>query len=390
MKDVCSMRRFLFIQALFVGFFFGGLSVTRGAEGLSREGWHIGHVDLHPHLEFTSAFNDNVLLQHDKQGDFSFITSPGLQLGYGQNPDSFVALDYTVGIERFLRLDSLDADNQYVKLDGKFEVHQLTIGFSHMFQDVRGPNTQIAARIHSRDNITHVDFEYRLSAKTSLGLGYYQALHDYLDPGFIDSQEYSPYLTIFYHMTPKLDLFCRFAYGWVDTDSASDSVYEQLDFGVRAKFTNKLTGTARIGYQHRTFSGGLSEMNALVAMAEMEAQLTKRTKLSVGLSRSVNPSPTAANNSYESTRLECKLACKLPGNKLSAWLGSSGEYAEYQYQFAGTTRRDLFLEGSTGVTYDATKKVQLSAEYLFWNNNTTLNAFGYTRNLISLHARVHF
>ncbi|MBM3860630.1 MAG: glycosyltransferase family 4 protein [Verrucomicrobia bacterium] len=153
----------------------------RAQDEFDRAKLHVGPVDLHPHLDFISSYDDNVFLKRDnRQADFSFVTSPGLQLVYGQSERNFLALDYTASFERFLRLTSQDADNQFVKFNSHFELNRLTIGLAHRFQDVEGPNTQIGARLRSRDNITNIDLEYRLSSKTSIGIGYGQYLHDCL------------------------------------------------------------------------------------------------------------------------------------------------------------------------------------------------------------------
>lgn len=388
MKLICN-KRIAFVSVLASSLCFS--PVTFAEDVIPKESLHIGPVDLHPHLEFISAYNDNVFLKsNNKQGDFSFITSPGLQMVYGQNDQNFITLDYTAAFERFVRLTSQDADNQFVKLNGHFEVQKLTIGVSHAFQDIKGANTQVGATVRSRDNITNLDLEYRISSKTSLGVGYSQSLHDYITTGMIDSQECSPYAALYYHMTPKSDLFCRFAYGWIDVDQGPDSTYQEADIGVRGKLTNKLTGIARVGYQHWSFTSGLNDINAFVMSADLQAQLTKRTTWTLGASRRINPSPVDLGNSYEATRVDSRLIHKLPGKKVSLWLGGAYEYDEYELPMGGTNREDNFFEVSAGVAWDVTKWMQLSAEYLFWENQSRWALVEFNRNLASIHARVHF
>lgn len=356
----------------------------------SKNRLHIGPVDLHPHLEFISAYDDNVMVTRNAQGDFSFVTTPGLQLVYGQTSQNFISLDYTASFERFLRLTSQDSDNQFVKLDSHFEVGRVLLGVSHLFQDIKGPNTQIGARVRSRDNVTHLNAEYELSSKTSFGIGYDQYLHDYMMNGLFDTQEYSPSLSFFYHMTPKADLFCRLAYGWVRADQSENATYTQADIGIRGKLTHKITGTARVGFQHRSFSGNLGDINTVVASLDLEAQLAQRTKLAFIVARGVNPSPSVVSNSYEFTRVECKLTHKLPGKKIGLWIGGLYERDDYQNPVGGVDRHDDFVEGTVGITYDITKRIELGAEYLFWHNGSTLEELQFTRNLVSVHARVHF
>jgi len=356
-----------------------------------RHPLHIGPVDLHPHLDFSAAYDDNVLLQHDpRQGDFSFVTSPGIQLVLGQSEHHFLMLDYSASFERFVRLTSQDANNQFVKLNGSLEFHQLTVGINHVFQDVKGPNTTVGARVRSIDNVTNVGLEYRLSSKTSIGLGYDQYLHDFLVEGLYDSREYSPYVTLFYHITPKTDLFCRFAYGWVSADGSPSAEYQEVDIGLRGKLTQKITGTVRFGYQHRSFEDTYSDLHSFVAAVDLEAALTRRTSWKLGFSRFINPSPSSMGNTYEGTRVETKLTYRFPRQKIGLWLGALYEYDEYEHPVEGVDRVDHFCEAAAGVTYDTTKWLQLSAEYMFWNNDSRLTALNFHRNLVTVHARVHF
>ncbi len=375
------------ILALFLLFY---VSRCVADEVSPKDRLHVGPVDLHPHLEVLTAYDDNVMVTRDAQGDFSFVVTPGLQLVYGQASQNFIALDYTAAFERFVRLTSQDADNQFVKFDTHFETGHLMLGISHLFQDVKGPNTQIGARIRSRDNITHLNAEYELSSKTSIGIGYDQYLHDYDMGGLYDSQEYSPHVSLFYHLTPKTDLFCRFAYGWVRADEHASATYQQVEIGLRGKITSKVTGTARLGYQHRSFTSDLGDINTVVGSLDLEARLTQRTVLNLIVSRGVYPSPSIVKDYYESTRLECKLTHKLPGKKIGLWIGGLYEWDDYEHAPAGVDRQDNFVEASVGITYDVKKWLELGAEYLFWNNSSSLDELQFTRNLISVHARIHF
>jgi hypothetical protein len=349
---------------------------------LDRARLHVGPVDLHPHLDFVASYDDNVLLKRDNRlGDFAFTTSPGLQLACGQSERNFVTLDYTASFERFLRLSSQDANNQFVKFNTQIELHQLTIGLSHIFQDIKGPNTQVGARVSSLDNVTHLDLEYRISSKTSIGVGYGQYLHDYDLAWLYDSREYTPYATLFYHMSPKSDLFCRFAYGWVSVDGGPSATYQEVDVGVRGKLTRKISGSVHVGYQHRSFSDSYGDMDGVVASADLQILLTRRTTLALGVSRSFNPSPSVMNNSYESTRVDCKLTHRFPHQKVGVWIGGGYERDDYERPVSGIDRVDDFFEVSAGVTWDTTKWMQLSAEYLFWDNDSRLTELSFRRNL---------
>lgn len=398
MKKNMTIRRMGRAEKLWfqVGVFCGSVLVlltldAPAQEDFGRAPLHLGPVDLHPHLDFVAGYDDNVFLRRDgQQGDFSFVTSPGLQLVYGQSDRNFIALDYTAGFERFVRLTSQDANNQFVRLNGHFELHQLTLGVSHRFQDIKGPNTQIGARVRSLDNITNLDVEYRLSSKTSVGLGYGQYLHDYNLAGLYDSREYVPHATLFYHITPKTDLFLQFAYGWVVVDQSPSATYQEVNVGLRGKITKKITGTARFGYQHRCFDHTYGDINAFVAGLDLEAALTRRAALAFSFTRSVNPSPSLVGNSYEATRVEGKLTHRFPRKKVAVWIGGAYENDDYKQPVGLTDRSDDFFEASAGVTWDVTKWMQVGAEYLFWHNDSRLTELDFHRNLASVHVRVHF
>jgi len=311
---------------------------------------------------------------------------------YGQTERNYVALDYTAGFEEYLRRDDFDCLNHHVKFTGHLQLRQWTFNAAHRFDEMTGPNTQIGARVHSRDNITNLDAEYRFSQKTSIGIGYNQSFHDYFTAGYFNSAEYSPHITLFYHLTPKTDIFARFALGWVEVEQSESSTYEEFDFGIRGKITPKVTGTVRFGLQMRSFSGAnANDLTSFVAAADLEAQLTKRTKLMLGISRNIEPSATVPGAEFEATRFEAKLSYSPARKKLTYWLAGVYEYDEYTYgNYKGVDRAANFFSASVGVSWDATKKIQLGIEYLFWYSTSQQQALDFERNLISIHGRAHF
>src|ERR1039457_5189181 len=91
-------------------------------------------IKFHPHLDLQSSYNDNVLISSTNQlADFSFTVSPGLQLEYGSLDHNYLSLDYTLGIERFYRLTTLNAINQDVVFKSLFNFSRVKLQINHTF-----------------------------------------------------------------------------------------------------------------------------------------------------------------------------------------------------------------------------------------------------------------
>lgn len=361
--------------------------------GWSQDELHLGPVKLHPHLDFSATYDDNIFIAPEGQekSDFYFTTSPGVYLLYGDQKRNFLLLDYTMGIQRFVRQTSEDTLNHTVAFSGHVSLDKLAFSLTHSLTDIRGANIEVAERVSELRNVTQTDAEYRLSSKTSVGLNYRQEFRDFDKRTLIDWQTYEPGGTFYYHVTPKTHLFGQFNYGWVNVDQGNNNaVYQEADIGVRTLPGSKLVGTIKGGYQHRDFDGSADTINRWVASAALEANFTDRTSAELSGTRNVSPSVTATDNNYTLTRVQLTLRQKLWRKKVVLMAGGGYERDDYEEKIAGQTRRDDYWEATVGADYNITTYFQVGASYRYRKNNSTINSVSFNDNIASVHVLLHF
>ena len=344
-----------------------------------------------PHLQLDSAgrFNDNLLLgPKNPQADFSAVVSPTVGFLYGQPDRTYIGIDYTAELERFDTLQQYDADNEFVTLDAQAQFDRLTMRLGHSFRDAAGPNSEISMWGREQRNTTTLNNEYKLNSKTSLGLTYRQVFNSYLTKGQVDYQKFIVGGTFFYHLFPKTDLFGQFNQGWVQMQRGANAMYEEVNIGFRGKITSKITGTAKVGYQHREYTWPtVPSWDAPVASVALEAKLSARSHLDLELTREIEPSGIELNDSYLRTDFSLLGHYRL---FRTVELVMGGNYSDREYK---TTPAGLALNTwgiRMGLNYDLTKWIQLGALYRYRNADYASLDTTASQNFFSLNVIIHY
>jgi hypothetical protein len=349
-------------------------------------------VKFHPHLDLQSTYNDNILISpNNKIGDFSFLVSPGLQLAYGDLNHNYLSLDYTAGIERFYRKTSFDAIDHYVTFHSLFNFSRLKLQIDHTFKDETSENFEVATRLEEQQNLTSASAEYSLGQYFSIGAIYHQEFHHFPTPGQIDNELYEPGVALYYHLTPKTDLFGEFDYGWADVAKGENQQFETGSLGLRGKITSKIRGQLQVGYENRTFSGSTPHLATTVATVSLHGDFTRHTFADLVISRQISPSVTNAAASVTATRADFTVNQKIYREKFLVTVGGAYEHDEYgQAVSGGVNRQDDILEGRAGVRYIATKWLEFGASYRYQYDRSTVSTVTFDQNLVSVDALVHF
>lgn len=379
---------------------------------------HVGDVNIHPHLGTAFVYDDNVTIaggtsKSVKQGDFYALVTPGVQFEYEKGGNN-ISLDYTAGIERFFRLTQFDTVDHQAALIGTFEINEklrftVSQGFSRTMlgelRDTEGiPTSQIGERIPgSRSQVqnftTAIGAEYELSQKTALGMNFTMSFTEYLDPpGLFGNDTYDIKIPFYYHLTGKTDLFIDANAGTTSMDDGANQIYEGFGLGARTRLTGKITGSVRVGYQHRDYSGVISSVDTVVASASADWVIRPRTTLTAGINRNVNPSAAAINNYYESTALDVAVRQKLWYDKITVTFGGGYERDDYGEPFATSTgsgitsdRSDDYYYMKLGCDYAIKKWWAAGVFYRYRANASTgSDDYNFNNNMVSIYSRVSF
>src|ERR1017187_5525003 len=351
-------------------------------------------IKFHPHLDLQSTYDDNILITpHNRIGDFSFLISPGLQLAYGDLNHNYLSLDYTLGLERFYRRTDFDATDHYVKFHSLFNFSRLKLQVDHTFKDETSQNLEVATRTEEQQNLTSVSAEYSLSQYFSIGALYHQEFHHFPTPGQIDNELFEPGMAVYYHLTPKTDIFGEFDYGWANVAQGDDQQFESASLGLRGKITSKIKGQVQVGYENRDFYGPAhaSSIATVVATGSLHGEFTKHTSADLVISRQISPSITNAASSVTTTRADFTLNEKVYHEKFLVYVGGAYEHDDYgQSVSVGPNRVDDIVEGRVGIKYFATKWVEFGASYRYQYDRSTVSSVTFDQDLVSVDALVYF
>jgi hypothetical protein len=344
-------------------------------------------IKFHPHLDLQSSYDDNVLISSANQlADFYFTVSPGLQLEYGNLDHNYLSLDYTMGIEEFYRLTTLNAINHDVVLKGLFQFSRVKLKIDHTFKDETSEDFEAGARVEQQQNLTSASAEYSVNQYFSLGALYHQEFHHFPTPGQIDNELFEPGVAIYYHVSPKTDVFGEFDYGLADVSQGENAQFETVNLGLRGKVTSKITGNIGVGYEHRDFSGSSPSIDTVVSTVSLHGDFTKHTFADLVIARQISPSITNASTSVTTTRADLQINQKIYREKFLVYAGGAYEHDEY----SGVSRIDNIWEGRVGAKYFATKWLEFGASYRYQHNASTATSISFEQDLASVDALLHF
>ena len=241
--------------------------------------------------------------------------------------------------------------------------------------------------------MTSISAEYSLNQYFSLGALYHQEFNHFPTPGQIDNELFEPGLAVYYHLTPKTDLFGEFDYGWVDVAEGDDQQFENVSLGLRGKITSKIRGQIEVGYENRDFSGPTPapSVAAVVAKVSLHADFSRHTFADLVVSRQISPSTTNADTSVTATRADLTVNQKIYREKFLVYAGGAYEHDDYgQDGSVGVNRQDDIVEGRVGAKYFATKWLEFGVSYRYQYDRSTASSVTFDQNLVSIDGLVHF
>ena len=225
--------------------------------------------------------------EEDEESDLSWTISPGLEINIGRgisNADFTVITRYD--IVRYEEYDRLDTELFHIEALGTYESSRLNLNGSASFDEIKmndGQKNVVNDLVELDTTAGELDAEYRVSPKFSFSVGvrYDETEYRTFKNLFSDRATTAYPLSVYYDMTPKLDLILGYTYSTTDITGGNSfgglfdpvSSYEQdtdfFNIGLRGNISTKLTGFFKIGY--RTVSAGDTNLtNAGVLVDRIE------------------------------------------------------------------------------------------------------------------------
>lgn len=409
-------------------------------------------LTLRPHVALTETYNDNIFSRPEGEEDFITTFAPGLNLQLGREEGNFVAFDYTFFQHFYAKLDELNAGEHSFDLRSRFRGERLAVTGSDRIQllsnpiglvqvvssgpetpppiiggegtggpsqgggtapDPNGPGESPTSPVRGGEIITTIEARnvdrvvysdnynlgYAISEKTSV---YLQGAHSTTDyesgVGLYDINTLRGTAGFGFQTFEKLGFFGEVYYGQTATTPnfpAPKNPHVEFmggSLGARGKFTEKLSGSVKVGYEDRKFSDDSPAPSAPVVDVALSHHVREKTLIALNYSRLHDVSVQFARESYTADIVRLQLHQLLGGSgRWRAMIG--GSYGNYEYE-AGTGSPDrayVLYSGSAGLTYQIQEWLAASFSYSYDRiDSDSVGIFDYDINRITLGVAVGY
>lgn len=340
----------------------------------------------------SGTYDDNIFLSNSNgTSDFIWDLAPGLSYEFGKT-GSLTTGQLAVS-EDFQEFTShSDLDNQLFNgiFWTKYDDSKTSLDFDASYHqaDAAERGIQNLNYLVKRD-LAHVDGigEVNITDKSSASLGIIWDDTDYLTNGFTDWRYWQIPVNYYWKIEPKLDLSAGFQYQDNTVgDNGFDSDVEYFNVGARGEFTPDLTGKFTIGYLREDLdapgpTGGIK--GGLGADGSFTYAVTPLSTITFGVNDDYG---------YAATGGEYR--------DLGAYLGASttivdqwsvnGQFAYNRYSYVTSPQVDDFYTARIGVAYSLSAQVTLQAYYMYAYDQSSLAAFTFKNNILSVSGTLHY
>lgn len=344
----------------------------------------------------------NVMVQHDdnvfisnanKVGDTIYSIEPGAEFHAGQNSLNHASLSYQ---EDFVRYQKHTAPNvSLANAAGNFGYDDggLKLAADGTYQQLFQNNVDVLtlgpqALIRSSTLALNGSGELELGAKTSASVGVAFTKMEYSNPGLLGGQDVNFPVDAYYKLTPKLDVFAGYTYGFYRPDGSGPEAKDgYAHIGGRGDFTSKLSGTVSAGYITRSIAG-TAKNGDFGFTGSLNYEVTPKTEASLALSRDYNTSALGQNQKNSNFTLGAT-------SEISPqWqLGESISYQILDYgpqvfllknTLVNQERIDDFWNANIHLTYIYSRWMSGSMGYTARVDHSTFSQIDFTDNLFNL------
>ncbi len=378
----------------------------------------VGNFRIQPGIAYEFEWNDNIFLdESDEEDDCINTLTPSLELDWRKNRDNYVRVGYATDIVRYPAYDGVDYEKHSIGAELQYKS---PMGYyfrvRDYFVDTEDPYGSLneyrrgIPQVERWTNAGAAAIGYDFPNRLRLELTYRSYILDY--DAFMDYwQNYTshePGLTLFYQLLPKTAALIE--YRWEtreyteqqdasDNSYAADSVtaqdfdYHKFFLGLHMDPTAKISGDLKLGLGYRDFANDVSfrtgpdgnplhynDTGTWIAETMLHYQVSRRTRLKLGLAREAMDSADIMSTTYDSTAVELGLAQGI-GRRLKLFGDVCYEYDDYE-----GGREDDTYYFSARLQYTAKEWCIFNLYYIFEEEDSSAAGQSYTNNRFGVSA----
>ncbi|MHC1766572.1 MAG: outer membrane beta-barrel protein [Verrucomicrobiia bacterium] len=349
-----------------------------------------GPLSLRPQFSLGESYSDNIFYEGtDEADDFITTLSPGLKLQLGRPDHNNLQLNYQY--DHLLYADNSDLDTgqhtidlksaiafERLRLEGMDRIQVLSSPLSGVVERIIDPSGNATFTRGNVDRLAIADtytFSYDLSEKTAVYLrGEHSLLNYEENVALYDMQKLTGTGGFGFRVFPKTIVFGETYYGRTRTEVNDPSQVSnpRLDaiggyVGVRGNFTPKLTGMAKVGYEHREFADDSPTPSDPVADLSIGYAFSPKRSLALTYSHQNFVSIQYSRQTY---------TADVVGVNFNQMLGSTGKwqatvggsYSLYGYEQGGGVAESVdydYIRASFSLAYKIQRWLTASCGYDF-------------------------
>ena len=320
-------------------------------------------VTIKPQMAVTQTFNDNIFYRESgrQTGDLVTTLSPGVAILIGKRVDDYLTLRYTLRDYIYVDRTDLNTMEHSLELESKIDGNRLTLHGTDRLQFLSSPTgTDIKAldvqagdapvfiqeanikRMSLYDNYT---LTYKTGERSQIYVSGLLSMTDYeQDVRLLDFTTFAGTGGFGWIASQKSLLFGEAYYGATTTAAnlpAPD--YPGVTFmggalGIRGRFTTKLGGVVRAGYETRKFDDGQSIPGSPVASVGITYDFSSKTSSSLNFVRRQDLSVYSGQQAYTANVVSLQASQKIGTS--GKWRASAGStLGMYDYDQSGLNRK---------------------------------------------------
>jgi len=364
--------------------------------------YHIGRLEIYPFASLEQMYDSNIFLEPNESNSHDWITKSTAGLGLkmplipGREDDFTMAVRYNVDILNFARFTKENRVDHTASMvaDCKFS-NDFTLKVEDNYHKTADP---------PNNELTALDKRYRNSGKVTSGYTREKIAFDFSYENIRDAyniqktlnrneQIFTP--TFFYQLFPKTSIFGEYNYGKIDYDNSntnSNSHYNQWRLGVKGEIAPKLDGVAKFGYRQTDYKqSSNNDFKGFATFLNLTYALKERTTINAYGETTSEESSYSTNSYFTLNKIGFKLDHELMAR---TFLFGGGYYQLDKYPEETTEdsktakRRDYIFDSSIGVRYEIKDWVNCEISYEYKKRDSKFSKFDYLDNKVI--TRVNF
>lgn len=358
------------------------ISVAAPGDGININEWY-----LHPYLNLSGTYDDNVFLDKDiEEEDFSRVLEYGIGVNHSTKTLSLVGRVWGLQ-ERYDDLDTLDHDDFGDRVDlGGMTPGGTEIKLRQEYSELEDQDYTTSTVEDFQVQRFSLSLSRQLTDKTAAGAGYTYKSRDYEAENLLDWQQHLVDIDADYDVSDKSALYAQVGVGLQDGDGndGQGTSYNVL-FGAKSRRSDKIRAEAALGVIG--LDSDDADITELGFAGSLAWRATEKIELDAEAEREIQPASIARNNYHTITTIQAGIGYYvLTQLKLSAIASFRNFDLENPYLFEGTLRHkeEDNWTGILRLDYQAPAEfLKVFIEGRYNEQSATIDQLDYNQSVVS-------